>query len=342
MSDTARADQALIRCEGLSVTRGKREVLRDMTLELHHGEIVALLGPNGAGKSTLLGALAGAIPATHGQIDRHGRIAIALQAPDLARRTVLDNVTLALGWWGVPRSERAGRAREALSEIRAEHLAERAAGSLSGGERRRVHLARTIAVRPDILMLDEPFAGLDAEVRATLLEDALSAVKSSAKTTLVVVHDRAEAWALADRLLILIDGELVAAGPPRQLLETPPTPDVARFLGFDGALHEAAEMLLTRPAHVTLDRAGPLRGRVTRLVPLEDGVRLELELELGRLYTVAPLPAPQVGDTVGVRVHGGVRFPQPAIPAAAPPHGTDAARRRESRGSPEGLGSLPP
>ena len=309
MSEESAAGRILLSCEGLSLRRGEREVVRDVDMELREGEIVALLGPNGAGKSTLLDALAGGLAPARGRIERRGRVAIALQAPDLARRTVLANVILALAWWGIPRPQRVERARGALRAIAAEHLAQRPAAALSGGERRRVHLARAIAVRPDVLLLDEPFAGLDAEVRATLLEDAVSAVRSASKATLVVVHDRAEAWALADRLLILIGGELVAAGPPRALLEHPPSPVVARFLGYDGWLEEAGETLLTRPPHVTLDSDGPLRARVARAVPLEDGVRLELELEHGRLYAVAALPAPRVGETVRVRVNGGVRFP---------------------------------
>ncbi len=162
---------------------------------------------------------------------------------------------------------------------------------------------------PQILMLDEPFAGLDAEARATLLEDARSALRSPTRTTLVVVHDRAEAWALADRLLILIDGRVEAEGPPRELLEHPPSEMVARFLGFDGALREADALVLTRPPHVVLDPAGPWPARVARATPVEDGVRLELELERGRVYTLAPLPAPAVGDAVRFRLDGGVRFP---------------------------------
>jgi len=303
--------ETLVGCDQLTVRRGDREVVRDVTFELRAGEILAVLGPNGAGKSTLLDAVAGALPVAAGRVSRRGRVAVALQSPDLARRSVLANVVLALSWWGVPRSERRNRALEALRLISAEHLATRAAGTLSGGERRRVHLARTIALRPDVLMLDEPFAGLDAEVRATLLEDAVSAIRSAARATLIVVHDRAEAWALADRLLILIDGELVAAGAPRELLEQPPSPTVARFLGYDGALDDPGETLLTRPAHVALDRAGPLTARVTRAVPLEDGMRLELQLERGKLYTVAPIPSPVVGDQVRVRLLGGVRFPHP-------------------------------
>ncbi len=309
MTDAVEAGRLLLRCEHLSVRRGTRTVVSDVNAELRAGEIVALLGPNGAGKSTLLDALAGALPAAGGRIERHGRIGVALQSPDLARRTVLANVMLALAWWGVPRAERAERSREALKAIGAEHLARRRAATLSGGERRRVHLARAIAVRPDVLMLDEPFAGLDAEVRATLLEDAMSALRSTTRATLVVVHDRAEAWALANRLLIMIDGCLVASGPPREVLEQPPSVAVARFLGFDGSLERDGQLLLTRPPHVALDPAGPLDARVTRAVPLEEGVRLELELDQGRLYCMSPLPAPPPGETVRVRIDGGARFP---------------------------------
>jgi ABC-type sulfate/molybdate transport systems ATPase subunit len=304
-----RAETVLLGCEHLSVRRGKSEVVKDVSVELRAGEIVALLGPNGAGKSTLLDALAGALAPAEGRVERHGRVAIALQSPDLARRTVFANVMLALAWWGVPRPERAKRAHDALRAIGADHLARRRAATLSGGERRRVHLARAIAVRPDVLLLDEPFAGLDAEVRSSLLEDALSALRSTTRATLVVVHDRAEAWALADRLLILLDGRLVASGPPRDLLKRPPSVAVARFLGFDGSLKDGHELLLTRPPHVTLDPAGELEARVTRTVALEDGVRLELELDHGRLYAVAPLPAPRTGDTVRIRIDGGARFP---------------------------------
>jgi ABC-type sugar transport system ATPase subunit len=304
----AEQPRVLLACQGLTVRRGQRDVVRDVGLELREGEVVALLGPNGAGKSTLLDALAGGLPATQGTVERHGRVAVALQASDLARRSVLVNVTLALAWWGVPRAERVDRALEALTTMGAQHLAKRSAASLSGGERRRVHIARAIATRPDLLMLDEPFAGLDGKTRTTLLEDAQQVLRAPGRATLVVVHDRAEAWALADRLLVLIDGELVATGPPRQLLDQPPTIQVARFLGYDGSLSEDGQVLVTRPAHVTLDGAGPLRARVTRATPIEDGVRLELELERGRLYAISDVPGPRVGDQVRVRVDGGTRF----------------------------------
>src|SRR6185437_5055112 len=143
-------------------------------------------------------------------------------------------------------------------------------------------------------------------------EDALSALRSEIRATLVVVHDRAEAWALADRLLILIGGRLVADGPPRELLEHPPSPTVARFLGYDGAISDGAETVMTRPPHVVLDPGGPLEATVTRATALEDGFRLELTLDGGKLYAVAALPAPRIGDTVRVRLDSGVRFPAAA------------------------------
>jgi ABC-type sulfate/molybdate transport systems ATPase subunit len=170
-----------------------------------------------------------------------------------------------------------------------------------------------VSVRPDVLLLDEPFAGLDAATRAALLDDTGEALRAWTTAALVVVHDRAEAWALADRLLILLEGRLVADGPPRELLERPPTVEVARFLGFDGTLERpGGELLLTRAHHVVIDPSGSLRARVERVIPLEDGVRLDLALENGRLYAVCPLPGPTVGEEVTMRVTGGVEFARAA------------------------------
>jgi ABC-type sulfate/molybdate transport systems ATPase subunit len=327
VTEDASAGRVLLRGEHLHVRRGQREVIRDVGIELRDGELVALLGPNGAGKSTLLDTLGGAMTPSEGTIERHGRVAIALQAPDLARRSVLTNVTLALAWWGVPRAERPARAAQALRVMGAEHLAPRPAASLSGGERRRVHIARALSVRPDVLMLDEPFAGLDAATRASLLDDTGEALRAWTSAALVVVHDRAEAWALADRLLVMLEGRLVADGPPRELLERPPTVEVARFLGFDGTLSGPGdELLLTRAMHVAVDPGGPLRARVERAIPLEDGVRLELALDNGKLYAVSGLPGPRVGEEVGVRVTGGVRFDG----GSAQGVGVGAAQAREA------------
>jgi ABC-type nitrate/sulfonate/bicarbonate transport system ATPase subunit len=136
----------VLRARDVAVARAGTEVVRGVDLDLHAGEVVVVIGPNGAGKSTLLVALAGLLPAARGSIDRRGRVAAALQAPALANRTARANVEAALQWWGVPRRERTERALAALQAIGARGLADRPSRALSGGEARRVHLARALAL----------------------------------------------------------------------------------------------------------------------------------------------------------------------------------------------------
>jgi ABC-type sulfate/molybdate transport systems ATPase subunit len=299
----------VVRARGLRVARVGTEVVAGVDLDLRRGEVVALLGPNGAGKSTLLAALAGLLPPAGGTLERHGRVAAGLQAPALARRSARANVEAALAWWGVPRPERRERALTALNGMGAAALAERPAGGLSGGEARRVHLARALALAPDALLLDEPFAGLDVPTRAELLYDAASALRALDRATLVVVHDRAEAWALADRVAVMLGGRIAADGAPREVLVRPASPEVAEFVGFVGRLERPGEVLLLRPTDVSLAEDGALRAQVAGLVPVEEGVRVELALDAGRLVALAPAPGPPLGAEVGVRVNGGVRFP---------------------------------
>ena len=301
--------EPVLEARGLSAARAGTPVVHDVDLTLRRGEVLAVLGPNGAGKSTLLAALAGLIPPAAGTVVRHGRVAAALQAPALASRSARANVEAALAWWGVPRHARRERALAALQSTGASHLGDRPAGGLSGGEARRVHLARAIALEPDVLLLDEPFAGLDAPTRADLLDDATTALTDPGRATVVVVHDRAEGWALADRILVLLDGRSAAHGPVRDVLGAPPTPAVAAFVGFSGKLHQPDGTLrMLKPGHVTLDPAGEIAATVTRRVPVEDGVRLELTLPNGRAHAYAPLPGPRPGDTVRLRLAAGITY----------------------------------
>ena len=318
---------AALTAAGLTVDRGRRRVLDGVDLELRRGEVTVLLGPNGAGKSTLLAAISGQVPLAGGRVAVDGRVAAAAQTAAFAGRSVRANVELALAWWGAARAERRDRAAAALEELGIAALAERRARTLSGGEARRVHLARVLAVRPDVLLLDEPFAGLDPSAREDILFDLATLFRSGGgddcaglagratgsdaagrAATCVVVHDRAEAWALADRVLVLLDGRIVAAGLPAEVLDHPPTPEVARFLGFTGELRDGDALVLARRGQVTLDPAGPYAGTVERRLPTEDGVRLEVALPGGRLECLAPRDAPVVGAAVRLRLDGAVRF----------------------------------
>jgi hypothetical protein len=178
-----------------------------------------------------------------------------------------------------------------------------------------VHLARILAVEPDVMLLDEPFAGLDPSIRSDLLYAVAELLRDPRRTTCLVLHDRAEAWALADRVVILLDGEVVANGTPADVFERPSTPAVARFIGFDGKIADPDGLLMLRPGQVELDPGGPLVARVVRRILVEDGVRLELELPGGRLVTHASPPGPGIGEEVRLRTTGGVRFGTAGTPA---------------------------
>lgn len=303
------ADRPLLTTSGLAVGRDGTTLLRGIDLTLRRGEVTAVLGPNGVGKSSLVATLAGLLPPVAGTVTPHGRVAAALQTAAMARRSVRANLELALRWWGVPRDQRAARASAALERLDAGHLADRRATELSGGEARRVHLARAIALPAELLLLDEPFAGLDARARAALLEDAATVLRGPERAVLLVVHDRAEAWALADRLLILLDGRVAADGPPGRLLEAPPSPEVARFLGFSGRIVEPdGRIRCLRPGHVRLDPAGARVGTITGRVPEEDGVLCEVAVDGGRLGVRTGYPGPTLGERVALAVDGGALF----------------------------------
>lgn len=307
----------LLAGRGLVVRRGRTEVLHGVDIELRPGEVVALLGPNGAGKSTLLHTLGGLIEAFAGDIDSSGRVALVMQDAGLAQRSVRANVLLALSWWKVPRSRRGGLADRALAQLGVAHLAARSVRTLSGGERRRVHLARGLAVQPDVLLLDEPFAGLDPETHALLRDDIAEALRAADRAVLVVLHDREDAWALADRVLVMIAGRIVAQGSPQALLVNPGTPEVARLLGYDGELRTPDRLILTRAADVRLDPAGAWQGVVGRIIRTQDGARVQVDLAEGKLWALERGTVPAIGDRVGCRIQRCFEVAQPCPPQMA-------------------------
>ena len=245
---------------------------------------------------------------------RHrGRVAIALQEAPLAKTTVRRNLELALRWWGGDDggATTGDAVAAALDAFGIGGLADRRARQLSGGQRRRVHLARALVVGAPALLLDEPFTGLDPEVRGDLLADLSGLVREPSRASVIVVHDRAEAWALADRVVVLLDGRVAAEGTPAEVFRRPPTPEVARFVGFTGVIASpGGERLLVRPADVAIDPNADLEATVVRRIPTEDGTMLDCRSEGGDEFQLrADDDAPQPGARVLVRVLGGVTFP---------------------------------
>jgi tungstate transport system ATP-binding protein len=234
---------AHVRVEGLVVRRGGRLVLDVPELALGRGEIVMLVGPNGAGKSTLVAALAllerpaaGTIVLNGATIDwRRGtlaarrRLAIVFQEALLFDTTVAENVATGLKLRGVSKHERRPRVERWLERLGIAHLANRPARTLSGGEAQRTSLARALVLEPELLLLDEPFAALDAPTREALADDLLPLLRETATTTVMVTHDRDEAVELGDRLAVLIDGRLAQFDRPERVLAQPASEAVRAF-----------------------------------------------------------------------------------------------------------------
>ena len=200
----------LLEVSGLSHSYGDRHVLRNLSLSIATGESVALLGANGSGKSTLLRLVAGLLTPTEGRISLTGapasagqpEVGIVFQEPRLLPwRTVLRNVTLPLELAGESLVSARVTAEKALARVGAGALLDRSPGEISGGERGRVALARALVRQPSLLLLDEPFAALDAITRARLDNELPELVAGAA--TLLVTHDVAEALLVSDRVLLL-------------------------------------------------------------------------------------------------------------------------------------------
>lgn len=227
----------------LRLVREGRTVLDIPRLEVREGEILAVIGPNGAGKSRLLLSLALLLPAEmdyrfagrrvrlpQESLALRRQMAVVFQEPLLLDATVLDNVTLPLRLRRVPPAEARSRAREWLERLGVRHLAQRHARQLSGGEARRVSLARALVTEPRVLFLDEPFASLDVITRGDLLRDLPALLRAASATALFVTHDFTEIPPIADRVAVLIDGRLVQIGTPREVFTRPAGEPVARLV----------------------------------------------------------------------------------------------------------------
>ena len=236
-------------------------VVNDVSLEIQQGEFLVLLGPSGSGKSTLLRAIAGLVEVDHGRISLHGRDVTSVAARDrgvgfvfqhyalFRHMSVADNVEFALRVRRMRRAERQSRRQELLKLVALEGMDERMPGQLSGGQQQRIAVARALAHRPEVLLLDEPFGALDAKIREELRRTIRRIQQETGITTILVTHDQDEAFAMADRIGVMHQGRLLEVGGPGELYAGPRTRFVATFLG-------AANLLLGYRIgnHITFDR----------------------------------------------------------------------------------------
>jgi NitT/TauT family transport system ATP-binding protein len=221
----------------LCMRYGSKTVLRDVTLDLHPGEIVVLVGPSGSGKSTLLRAIAGLLAVQSGEVrlagdpvtgPHHDRALIFQDDALLPWLTVARNVELPLALRRVPKRERRTVADEWISRVGLREHTRQLPRQLSGGMRQRVQLARTLAASPRVILMDEPFGSLDAQSRTVMQQLLLTVWSSRPTTVLFVTHDVEEALRLADRVVVLGDPRGGPVGLVDEIAITEPRSDVDR------------------------------------------------------------------------------------------------------------------
>ncbi|MFI1413941.1 ABC transporter ATP-binding protein [Streptomyces sp. NPDC020707] len=327
----------MLKLDGATVRFGGRAVLDEVGLDVAEHELVCVLGPSGSGKSTLLRAVAGLQELDGGRVFLDGRdldgvpahkrgVGLMFQDHQLfPQRDVAGNVAFGLRMHGQSKQRQALRVGELLELVGLPGAQGRAVASLSGGEQQRVALARALAPRPRLLMLDEPLGQLDRSLRERLVVELRELFAELGTTVLAVTHDQGEAFALADRVVVMRDGRIAQSGTPLEVWQRPADAFVARFLGFEnvtgatvsGQVADTPWGKLPVPSG-TSQGAGTLlvRPAGVRLVPVEEGLRCTVAARtfrgthvavglqpegVARLEAACALrDAPEVGEEVGV------------------------------------------
>lgn len=312
---------AILGLTGVRVRHGARDVLAVPALDVRRGEVLAVVGPNGSGKSTLLRVLGLLESPTTGEVRFHGRavtpadalrerrrMASVFQQPLLARGSVAANVALGLRFRGAPAAQIEARVTRWLARFGIAGLREQPARTLSGGEAQRVALARALVLEPEVLLLDEPFAALDAPARAALIPELGAILREDAVTTVLVTHDRAEAQALADRVAVLLDGTIRQLDETSRVFWAPASEEVARFVGVETIVEGRVEAVQDGVATVAV--AGR---RVEVLAEAQAGERVRVAIRPEDVTLLAggePWPASSMRN----RLEGVVR----AVVASTP------------------------
>ena len=336
--------------KGVNKSFGKVHVIRDVDLHIDNGEFVVFVGPSGCGKSTLLRLISGLENLSSGDIHIADRtvtdlppskrgIAMVFQSYALyPHMTVFHNMAFSLDLEGKSKKEIRERVEAAAKILQMEHLLDRRPAALSGGQRQRVAIGRAIVRNPDVFLFDEPLSNLDAALRHDTRVEIAKLHRQLDATTIYVTHDQVEAMTLADKIVVLKDGEVMQVGAPMELFDHPANEFVAGFLGspkmnfFDGVVshssgddtikhgHFSGEgldiggvrlvstsksngadvRLGIRPQHMILDPNGPLVGTVTLVEQLGTESVLELVTERGTPFRFASSEKAQV--TAGQKV----------------------------------------
>ncbi len=240
---SAHADTVLLQLTGLKKTYDQTDVLKDINLDIKHGEFITLLGPSGCGKTTLLRLIAGFEQPNAGAIYLDGIQMAGLPADKrpvntvfqqyalFPHMTVAQNVAYGLKLKKVPKDEMQTRVSEMLAMVQLEHLANRRPQDLSGGQQQRVAIARAVINRPKLLLLDEPLSALDHKLRLQMQSELKRLQRELGITFVFVTHDQEEALSMSDRIAVMKDGKFQQIGTPIEIYETPANLFTAKFIG---------------------------------------------------------------------------------------------------------------
>jgi putative spermidine/putrescine transport system ATP-binding protein len=340
-----------VRLEDLRRSYAGVTALDGLSLTLAPGELVALLGPSGCGKTTAMRLVAGLEEANSGRVMFGGKdvtglpankrdVGMVFQAYSLfPHMTAQQNVAFGLSLHKVSAAERKQRAGEMLELMGLSRYSNRYAHQLSGGQQQRVALARALAIRPTVLLLDEPLSALDAKVRSRLRDEIRRVQLEVGTTTLFVTHDQEEALAIADRVGVMNAGRLEQLGSPTEIYSRPATPFVAEFVGLTNRIPGTVKFgmvevrgtelplvqkdmptgpatALVRPEAVSLASEGdsvpgPLIGTVIAVSFL--GATSRVTIDLGDITVLAQLPTAEASaHPAGTRVRLAIR-PDPVL-----------------------------
>ncbi|KAB0540341.1 putative spermidine/putrescine transport system ATP-binding protein [Pseudochrobactrum saccharolyticum] len=285
-----------IRLEKLSRSFGAHQALKGISLSIRKGEFIALLGPSGCGKSTALNCIAGLLATTGGGIFIDKTRIDTLKPEDrgfgmvfqnyalFPHMTVRQNVGFGLKMRGTPKAEMNSRVEAAIAMVRLHGQEDKLPGQLSGGQQQRVAIARAIVIEPPLVLMDEPLSNLDAKLRLEMRAEIRRIHNQLGATTIYVTHDQDEALSLADRIVVLRDGEIRQVGSPVELYEHPDHLDVAEFMGYRNRL--SGKIIAEQNGKVTLD-IGNAHVSGTARVPLAVGQNAVLAVRPDDVSTTA-------------------------------------------------------
>jgi putative spermidine/putrescine transport system ATP-binding protein len=336
------SDASYLALERLTLAYGSTVAVKDLDLTIGRGELVAMLGPSGCGKTTTMRAIAGLLTPTSGKISLDGaditRVSANKRAIGLVFQSyalfphlsVYENVAFGLRLKGMRGSELDARVSTGLTSVGLSSFSARKPGELSGGQQQRVALARSMVMEPKVLLLDEPLSNLDARLRLEMRTELQRVQKETGVTMIFVTHDQVEALALADRIIVMLNGYIEQIGTPEDIYNRPISAFVADFVGFEnvfalegGRLKTAGGLvapsqsapsdaagLAWRPRAVTLG-AGPFQGTVRGTSFAGNTREYLLDTPLG------PIKA-EVDATLGAHAMGSALAFDLPVGAAAP------------------------